>query len=633
MHLSRRSLVSLSLLALWACGGGDLVLPNEGQPANVEPVGGIGQTGTILEPAAESLVVKVTDRFGNAIPGIEIVWSADGGGNVSPVTTMTGNNGLAATQRILGEQPGSYGTTAVAPSLPEDVATFTTTAVAAKLVLVTQPGAIASSGAAIDPQPVLQLQDPSGNPLARAGVSVTVQIASGDGSLRGTTTRTSDASGTVTYTDLAIVGSPGSRTLIFAASGYAPAISTPVTLGVGAPASVAIAAGDGQSAAVATKVPQRPAVLVRDAGGTPVANVPVTFAVVSGGGSVEGGDATTGADGIATVGSWTLGTTLGGNTLTATVQADAVSGNPVTFTATATAGAPSRDRSTVSAAPGTIAASTGAVASAISIVVRDSRGNPLAGRAVTLTATGPGVTLAQPATTDGSGSTSARFSATGSGDHVITAETEGVTIGTATVHVTPGPVSVSRTQVTVPGGTAGGVTSIDIALQDEFGNPVGGSAGQLAVTVSGANSVPSAPVEEVGGGLYRARYTPVVAGTDQVDVRVASQPAPGSPFASAVQAGPPDAGGTTAQVPNGAFGSALDIFVFLADAQGNRIGSDAGQVAVSIRGVGPLAVDYQGDGVYHARWTPFVIGTFDVDITLGGTPISGSPFQTQIRFF
>ena len=54
---------------------------------------------------------------------------------------------------------------------------------------------------------------------------------------------------------------------------------------------------------------------------------------------------------------------------------------------------------------------------------------------------------------------------------------------------------------------------------------------------------------------------------------------------------------------------------------------------MSIGGVGPLAVDYQGDGVYHARWTPFVIGTFNVDITLAGTPIAGSPFQTQIRFF
>ena len=85
---------------------------------------------------------------------------------------------------------------------------------------------------------MLQLQDPSGTPLARGGVAVTVQIASGDGTLHGTTSQQSDATGLVTFTDLTIVGAPGARTLIFAADGYASAISTPVSLGVGAPASV-----------------------------------------------------------------------------------------------------------------------------------------------------------------------------------------------------------------------------------------------------------------------------------------------------------------------------------------------------------------------------------------------------------
>ena len=578
-------------------------------------------------------MVRVTDRFGNPIPNVEIAWSADGGGEVRPATSTTGNDGRAATQRLLGEQPGAYGTTALATSLPEDVESFITTAVAAKLVLVTQPGAIASSGAIIDPQPVLRLEDASGTPLARAGVSVTVQIASGDGSLRGGTTRLSDAEGGITFDDLSIVGAPGARTLIFAASGYAPAISTPVSLGVGAPATVVIAAGDGQSAAVATSVATRPAVLVRDAGGTPVAGVAVTFAVASGGGSVDGGDATTGADGVAAVGAWTLGGTLGSNTLTATVQADAVSGNPVTFTATATPGAPSRDRSTVSAAPGNIAASSGSVASAITVIVRDSRGNPLTGQSVSLSATGSGVTLTQPGATDASGATSARFSATGAGDHVITAETGGVTVGTTTVRVTAGPVVPGKTNVTVPAGTAGSATSIDITLNDEFGNPVGGAGGQIAVAVSGANPTSSVPVEEQSGGRYRAQYTPTVAGTDQVEVRVGGQGAPGSPFASVVSAGPPDPRGTTALVPNGSFGDPLDILVFLADAQGNRIGQDAGVIGVTVQGVTELAVEYIGDGVYRARWVPFVVGTFQISITLGGTPIANSPYTTQIRFF
>jgi hypothetical protein len=219
MHLSRRLVASALSLALGACGGGDLVLPNEGQPAQVEGISGDAQTGTILEPLADSLVVKVTDRFGNPVPGIEISWSANGSGEVRPATTVTGVNGMAATQRILGSEPGSYATTAVAPALPEDAVSFTTTAVAAKLALTTQPPATASSGVLLDPQPVIQLQDPGGTPLAREGVTVSVQIASGPGSLTGTTSRTTDAGGSVAFTDLAIAGAPGARTLIFAASG------------------------------------------------------------------------------------------------------------------------------------------------------------------------------------------------------------------------------------------------------------------------------------------------------------------------------------------------------------------------------------------------------------------------------
>jgi hypothetical protein len=47
---------------------------------------------------------------------------------------------------------------------------------------------------------------------------------------------------------------------------------------------------------------------------------------------VTGGSATTDVNGIATVGSWTLGTAAGANTLTAT--SGTLSGSPVTFTAT-----------------------------------------------------------------------------------------------------------------------------------------------------------------------------------------------------------------------------------------------------------------------------------------------------------
>jgi hypothetical protein len=80
-------------------------------------------------------------------------------------------------------------------------------------------------------------------------------------------------------------------------------------------------------------------VLVRDGNSNPVPGVTVSFAVASGGGSLSGAAPLTNASGIATLGSWTLGTTAGSNTLTATVSGLP----PVTFTATGTASASAYD--------------------------------------------------------------------------------------------------------------------------------------------------------------------------------------------------------------------------------------------------------------------------------------------------
>ncbi|MFL5480073.1 MAG: hypothetical protein ACJ79X_13735 [Gemmatimonadaceae bacterium] len=83
------------------------------------------------------------------------------------------------------------------------------------------------------------------------------------------------------------------------------------------------------AAAPGTQVAELPSVIVRDASGNPISGVTVTFAVTSGGGSVTGGKAVSTSEGVATVGSWTLGQNPGVNTLTATAPGLAA----VTFTA------------------------------------------------------------------------------------------------------------------------------------------------------------------------------------------------------------------------------------------------------------------------------------------------------------
>jgi len=98
------------------------------------------------------------------------------------------------------------------------------------------------------------------------------------------------------------------------------------------------------TAAPGSQVSELPSVLVRDQDGAPMAGAQVTFTVTAGGGSVTGANATTNTDGIATVGSWTLGTSSGTNTLTATtanlpaVTFTANSVNPCVVTETHTIG-------------------------------------------------------------------------------------------------------------------------------------------------------------------------------------------------------------------------------------------------------------------------------------------------------
>ena len=101
---------------------------------------------------------------------------------------------------------------------------------------------------------------------------------------------------------------------------------------------IAAQAGDGQTATCGTNVAIAPAVLVKDQYGNPVPNLSVTFTIGSGGGDITGATPTTSASGIATAGSWTLGSTPGPNSLTATATGSGISGNPVTFSSTASCG-------------------------------------------------------------------------------------------------------------------------------------------------------------------------------------------------------------------------------------------------------------------------------------------------------
>jgi len=131
-----------------------------------------------------------------------------------------------------------------------------------------------------------------------------------------------------------VTSAGGGSTQITATVGHA---SSSITVNVTqVPASIAKSAGDGQTGLVNFAVNIPPAVIVRDSGGVPIAGVQVTFSVTGGGGGVPGATPLTGANGVATVGSWTVQS--GANTLGASVAASGVTNNPLSFGATGVAG-------------------------------------------------------------------------------------------------------------------------------------------------------------------------------------------------------------------------------------------------------------------------------------------------------
>src|SRR5690349_4573052 len=207
---------------------------------------------------------------------------------------------------------------------------------ASVLALTTQPSSTAASGAALAQAPVVQLQTTDGTPVAQAGVDVTVAVEGG-GTVGGSATVTTDAQGQAAFTGLSVAAPIGEHTLLFTASGLTEVRSSPVTITVGAPSTIAAGSVTPQQAEAGTPVSDPPAALVTDGAGNPVAGVPVTFAVAAGAGTIDPTTpVTTNAQGLAQLTSWVMGTTAGANTVTAT--AAGLSGSPVQFDATGTNG-------------------------------------------------------------------------------------------------------------------------------------------------------------------------------------------------------------------------------------------------------------------------------------------------------
>ncbi len=198
------------------------------------------------------------------------------------------------------------------------------------------------------------------------------------------------------------------------------------TTGLTATTITTSAATNAQTGVVGTALAQPVAVVVADQNGAPLANATVNWAVTAGGGTVASATSVTDANGNATV-VWTLGTTVGTDSLMASIA-----GGADTFiTAIATAAAASAVHVT---SADTLTVTAGTTTAPLVVKVVDQFGNPVVSATVTWAVTGGGTLSATTSTTDATGSTQVTLAtAAAPGSYTVTATSGALTPVTFTI--------------------------------------------------------------------------------------------------------------------------------------------------------------------------------------------------------
>jgi plastocyanin len=94
-------------------------------PAALAANGGTGQVQEVGFPFAAALTVRITDPFGNNVPGVAVQWQVVSGSvSLGAATSNTAGNGIAAVSVLAGGSPGGAQVRAVAIALPADTVTF-----------------------------------------------------------------------------------------------------------------------------------------------------------------------------------------------------------------------------------------------------------------------------------------------------------------------------------------------------------------------------------------------------------------------------------------------------------------------------------------------------------------------------
>jgi len=378
---------------------------------------GNNQTGDAAAPLPLPLQVQVLDELGKGIAGPAVRFEVVSGGGVfgteRQVNVPAGENGIAEIVFTLGTAVGdsnhsaratlSYNGSPLQGSPVQFIASARIGQPAQMQVLNNYLTGVVGN-ALPDPFRV-KITDRGGNPIS--GHPVQFVVKAGNGNLGGQPSQTSSTNADgIAQATLTLGSATGDTNNVVEASSKNAEnhlTGSPALLKASAKASAAaqllLLSGNNQTGTAGLALAEPLAVKVTDTAGNGVEDHPVTFTVMSGGGSLNGaGEKTkvvnTNAQGKASV-IFNLSSLASDNNVvqaTSTNGAQALTGSPVTFSATGQAGPVSSTHSRIIASPVEVPAN-GAAAAEITVTLTDAFGNAIKDKQLRLTATGTNNTI------------------------------------------------------------------------------------------------------------------------------------------------------------------------------------------------------------------------------------------------
>jgi hypothetical protein len=300
-----------------------------GSAAAIVADSGDGQSGTVGTALANPFVARVTDQFGNAVPGATVSWNVSAG-TLGSVTTTTDANGRVRALLTLGGAAGQV-TTSVAATIGElTPAVFTATALsgeATQLVFTTLPSE-SQAGATFAPGVVVTVKDGNGNTVTSFTGTVSLALDNGAGggasivseggpTLAGTTS-VAAVGGVATFSNLSMTKAASGYAIV-ATSGPLSAKSGKFRIKAGPARRLRAVDGHDQANTVGKKLGKKFVILATDEFDNAAGGAPVAWTNVSGTGELEEQVLHTDSTGRASAG-LKLGTGAGKHRVSAAVE-------------------------------------------------------------------------------------------------------------------------------------------------------------------------------------------------------------------------------------------------------------------------------------------------------------------------